>query len=92
MGYDTEGFSCIDEASVINKAAHREKRGAAVFHHPFQEGPERFNTGSHNVFTLELILGRAAGHFESFEDAEALIQAADESMDTQKKEKKTLRA
>ena len=50
------------------------------------------NTGSHNVFTLELSLGRAAGHFESFEDAEALIQAADESMYTQKKEKKTLRA
>lgn len=55
--------------------------------HDINEGLNKFNSGSHNVFTLEVSIGRAAGHFDRFEDAENLIQLADENMYEQKKAK-----
>ena len=78
-----------DEFVIASTEASEEQMNALIG--DINAGLEKFNTGSHNVFTLEISIGQAAGHCSSYEDAEGLIKIADDSMYEQKKSKNAQR-
>ncbi|MBO2517344.1 MAG: hypothetical protein CW338_08755 [Clostridiales bacterium] len=78
-----------DEFVIASTEASEEDMNSLI--RDISEGLGQFNSGSRNVFMLEISIGQAFGRCDSFEDAEALIKQADDQMYEQKKAKKAQR-
>lgn len=68
--------------------ANLSEESAQKLQRDITEGLETFNKGSHNVFTLEISIGRTEGLCHGFEDAEKLVREADDNMYKNKRSKK----